>query len=486
MADDKSSDPSNNKSNNDKSNGNKLNNKHSDSPPKRLTPKNSAAKNSGSKPHNSEKKDQQTTPATKPVSETIEKTSPAELFNAKPMPKMSSKKIKNNWLVPSLVTLLVIIALLASGWSVYQQHLFKQNWLAQQTKIDTQISRQSQVIEQAKNSGQASMQATSQTQLQLNQLAAKTQQFNDSLYSTQEKIKALSGRQKQDWMLAEAAYLIKIAQLQLSLQKDKVTAIQLLKTADSRIIEIADNSLLPIREAIAKDLSDLSLIIQADVTGIALALNAINQQIPDLSLLALEFQPIEESLENNSIENEGFDLDKIYQNFLTDFVVIKDHSEPVKPLMTADQRINLNSNIQLAIQQAQIALVQANPTLYRLNIDNAIQWTNDFFKHDDKAKQVIEQLNNLKTKPIEIHYPAKLHAQKALDEISQQQLYHWLDSSLIAPVNNIDNNNIDNNKKIDSNPKPILDDNKTDPQQEPAHLSDPLEQDEQQNQEVKP
>jgi len=366
---------------------------------------------------------------------------------------------------------------LASGWTVYQQYLFKQNWAEQQTKIETQIRQQSQVVEQAKISAQASVQAASQTQLQLNQLAAKNQQLNDSLLSTQEKIKALSGRQKQDWMLAEAAYLIKIAQLQLSLQKDKETATQLLKTADRRIIEIADNSLFPIREAIARDLSELSLILQPDVTGIALSLNAINQQISSLSLLALQFEPIEESLESQRTDSQGFDLDKIYQNFLTDFVVIKDHSEPVKPLMTADQRINLNSNIQLAIQQAQIALVQGNSPRYRLNISNAIEWTDRYFKHDEKAQQVVEQLNSLKTKPIEVHYPNKLHAQKALDEISQQQLYHWLESSLSPAVPKI---------KIDAGKTPSLEQDNIEPQQSVTEQSDGLEETQEQNQEGKP
>jgi len=380
-----------------------------------------------------------TSTSSKETHATVETTPPAAMFNAKPMPKMQSNKSKRNWMVPSLVAFLLVMALLASGWTIYQQHLFKQNWLEQQAKINTQMSQQTQVIELAKNSGQASMQAANQTQLQLNQLTAKNQQLNDSLFSTQEKIKALSGRQKQDWMLAEAAYLIKIAQLQLSLQKDKETAIQLLKTADRRIIEIADNSLFPIREAIAKDLSELSLVLQPDVTGIALSLDALNHQIPSLNLLALQFEPIKQSLENDGTDNQvdqsqDFDLGKVYQNFLKDFVVIKDHSEPVKPLMTADQRINLNNNIQLSIQQAQIALVQGNATLYRLNLSNAIEWTNLYFKHDEKAKQVIDQLSRLKGKPIEVHYPNEFHAQKALNEISQQQLYHWLESSLSSPV----------------------------------------------------
>jgi len=381
-------------------------------------------------------------PSAKPSSSSA---SAAELFNAKAMPKMSSKKTKNTWLAPVLISLLVLLALLASGWTLYQQHLFNQNWANLQTDVKNQISQQSATIEQAKRSADASVQAANQSQLQLSQLATKNQQLTDSLFSTQEKIKAFSGRQKQDWMLAEAAYLIKLAQLQLTLQKDKLTAIQLLKTADSRIIEIADNSLLPIREGIAQDLSDLNLILQPDTTGMSLALDAISHQIASLELLALEFQPLEQSIPDPEVTEEGFDLEKIYQDFLRDFVTVRDHSEPVKPLMTPEQRGNLNSNVQLAIQQAQIALLQGNERLYRLNIDNATHWIDQFFKHDDKATQVTAQLKQLKTKPVEVHYPNKLNAKTALDHVSQQQLYRWLESSL-------SNQAIDSHEFIESNP----------------------------------
>jgi len=368
-----------------------------------------------------------------------EKTSPAELFNAKPMPKMQAKKTKNNWMVPAVITILVIIAILASSWTLYQQHLFNQNWTELQNKIDSQLNEQTGAINQTKNSAQASIQTIGQTQNQVNQLAISNRQLNESLFSTQERIKELSGRQKQDWMLAEASYLIKIAQLQLTLQKDKTTAIQLLKTADSRIIELADNSLLPIRQGIAKDLSDLSLLLEPDVVGLSYTIDAINKQVPALEIVAFQFQPLEQQHNEPLVEeDEGFDLKKIYDKFLSDFVVIKDHSEPVKPLMTSDQRANLNSNIQLALQQAQIAIVQGNEKLYRLNIENAILWINEFFKRDEKANLIIDQLNQLKSQPIEINYPNSLNAKKALDEISQQQIYRWLESSLQEKKSNID------------------------------------------------
>ncbi len=355
---------------------------------------------------------------------------PSDMFSAKPMPKMKANSNRKKWILPTLLTLLLIVSILISAWLAIQQYQYNLSQENFQTQIEQQISRQNETVQQAQNLSQSSIQATNQNQLQLNQFVLKNKQLSESLLSTQERIKELSGRQKEDWMLAEVAYLIKISQLQLSLQKDRKTAIQLLKTADSRLIAMADHALLPLREAIARDLSDLSLIIDTDTSGISFELNAIGLKIPSLNLIALEFEPLETQFQIKESNDQAFDLKRIYQDFLKDFVTIKDHSEPVKPLMTIDQRVNLNSNIQLALQQAQIALLRRNEDLYRLNIDNASNWIKQFFKQDEIAKRVTAHLAEIRNVPVDVRYPSHLHSQKALTEISQNQVYRWLENSI--------------------------------------------------------
>jgi len=362
-----------------------------------------------------------------------EQSNPADLFDAKPIPKMPAKKSKKGWFFPSLIALLLIVALLVSSWVAYQQWVFQNSWDQVQSDIKQQIKAQNTQVAAASSLAQKSLQAINQTQLQLNQLSAKIQQSDQMLLSTQERIKALSGRQKQDRMLAEVAHLVKLAQLQLSLQKDKNTAIQLLKTADSRLIEISDNSLLPVRQAIAQDLSELSLIMQSDVTGIAMSLSAITKAIEGLTLSAIQIQEqvIATPKEKESQQQQAFDLNQLYQNFLKDFVVIKDYSQPVKPLITPEMRQNLVSNIQLALQQAQIALLQSRETLYRKHINDAINWIGEYYVKDDKTQNILTRLNELKSMPVDVRYPSQLKAQKALQIIAQQQLYRWLESSVV-------------------------------------------------------
>lgn len=392
----------------------------------------SIGKASSSSETNTESKEQASESAKVADQDTTASSSPSQLFNAKPLPKMHAKPNKTDKLIPAIIGLLLLAAIIISAWTLYQQHLFSQDWQRMQGQLDTQLNDQTSAIKQTQNASQASLQTIGQTQNQVNQLSQSNRQLSESLLSTQERIKELSGRKRQDWMLAEASYLIKLAQLQLTLQKDKVTATQLLKTADSRLIEIADNSLLPIRQAIAKDLSDLSLVLQPDVVGLTYSIDAISKQVPLLEIAAFQFDPLDQQHSQPLVEeqSDGFDIKKVYDKFLKDFVVIKDHSEPIKPLMSADQRANLNSNIQLSLQQAQIAIAQGNEALYKLHIDNAIDWLKEFFIQNEKTKELISQLNELKTQPIEVNYPQSLNAKKALDEISQQQVYQWLENSI--------------------------------------------------------
>ena len=65
----------------------------------------------------------------------------------------------------------------------------------------------------------------------------------------------VSGRQPNDWTLAEASYLVRIAGRKLWLEDDIDTAQSLLVAADLRVAELSDPSLYPLRASIAEDIA---------------------------------------------------------------------------------------------------------------------------------------------------------------------------------------------------------------------------------------
>ncbi|TQV88407.1 uroporphyrinogen-III C-methyltransferase [Aliikangiella coralliicola] len=372
------------------------------------------------------------------LTESKSNTPQADLFTQKKAPKLSTTRRARNTKTPLLIIsiILIILALGGVGWSGYSQYQMKQSWQELQNQLQQQASQQAELGRTTQQTAQTSLQTADSNQRIINQQTQLVQQLRQALTATQQRVRELSGRQKQDWLLAEAEYLIKLAQFKISLEKDKTTAIGLLKTADNRVLATADNSLIELRQAIAQDIANLQLIVAPDVGGISSQLKAVANQIPALDLKALEFQPEVKQEQPEESEPETFEWSQVYRDFLDDFVTIKDHSEPVKPLMTPEQRANLNANIQLSLQQAQIALIRGEQQLYQNSLADASKWIDDFFIQNETSAAVEENLAFLQQVNVNIDLPAELTAKKAIQAINQQRLYQWLeapDTSLSQP-----------------------------------------------------
>ncbi|MGL5291352.1 MAG: uroporphyrinogen-III C-methyltransferase, partial [Vibrionaceae bacterium] len=110
------------------------------------------------------------------------------------------------------------------------------------------------------------------------------QQNDNSISALQKTLLELKGRRPNDWLLAEADFLVKRAGRQIWLEQDMVTAIRLLETADQRISELNDPSLTPIRQAIASDIQELKSVVRVDADGIVLKLTSLQMRVDKLPL----------------------------------------------------------------------------------------------------------------------------------------------------------------------------------------------------------
>jgi uncharacterized protein HemX len=359
------------------------------------------------------------------------------LFDPKILPKMQAPAktgtAKGRTLGFILLGLLLLLTMAVAVYTLYQNQQVQQAWQSAKTDASQQIQTLRQQVNQAQNQLQTQQQFNQSAQQELAKQQQALLQLNQALTATQQKVRILSGRQKQDWLLAEAEYLIRLAEFKLTLEKDIVSALALLKTADQRIVTMADNSLLELRQALATDMSYLNALEQPDLSGIAAQLIALSQQIPKLQLIALEFE--QPSKTNQKItetasaetKSQGFSFASIYDNFLADFITIKDHSQPLKPLMSVSQRSHLNANIELALQLAQRALFNSDTLLYQHHLSQAVEWINEYFIFNAEAKAVVASLNQLAEQSIVIATNKPLSTSKTIKSINQQRLYQWLD-----------------------------------------------------------
>lgn len=70
-------------------------------------------------------------------------------------------------------------------------------------------------------------------------------------------------------------------------------------------------------------------------------------------------------------------------------VVIRHHEKPIEPLISPLQDVYLKQNLQLQLEQAKVAVLLGDATLYRFTLEKITQWVKQFFVTDAKETQVV-------------------------------------------------------------------------------------------------
>ena len=233
-----------------------------------------------------------------------------------------------------LAIALVIILAIALAFVVWQ------GW----QRLENQQQRLDEVAQQAE--GSASQQAVSDLESRLDSGEAERDEalqntlgdLRDEFDSYRSDVDETLGQvldqlsQEQDtdereWLHAEAAYLLRLANQRLQLEGDVDGAAALLRTADARLVDADNPALTPVREAIANELAALDAVPQVDRTGLYLALNAQQERISSLRLSQeIEEQAVTSSIEQPPTGTFQRQLARFGEE-LKDLVVVRHHDE---------------------------------------------------------------------------------------------------------------------------------------------------------------
>ncbi|HSP32512.1 MAG TPA: uroporphyrinogen-III C-methyltransferase [Halomonas sp.] len=211
---------------------------------------------------------------------------------------------------------------------------------------------------------------------------------------------------EREWLHAEAAYLLRLANQRLQLEGDVEGSAALLRTADARLVDADNPALTTVRSEIANELAALDAVPQVDRTGIYLALNAQQERISGLRLS----QEIEERAVTSGIEQPPTgtfqrQLARFGQE-LKDLVVIRHHDEAMEALITPEQESYLRQSLRLVLEQSQLALLNEEQELYEASIDKALQLLNDYYDTSrEEAQGVISRLQELKQAQVKPELP---------------------------------------------------------------------------------
>lgn len=342
---------------------------------------------------------------------------------------------KGLWLITT-INLLIVITVIAGGywyWLNYlkvdranpQIELLEQRYSSLETSVNgiTQdvaavqntIDAQAETITSLQNDDAQ----TADTLGQLSQQVELNQLTNEGL---SKRIADVAGRRPSDWLLAEADYLVKLAGKKLYLEQDVQAAVMLLKSADVRIADLADTSLLPIRALLAKDIQTLQQVNDVPSTSIALSISALIAQVDALPLDTLKLPdpvaPEEQTAISTDVANWKANLKASWDAIVKDFISVEERTSDVTPFMSGKQQWLAREQLKYALLNAQQAILQDEPALYVQGLQTALDTVITHYQLDNSGVETyIQSIQDLITIDTNQDIPSQLDSQVPLAEV---------------------------------------------------------------------
>jgi uroporphyrin-3 C-methyltransferase len=397
----------------------------------------------------SEKKEQDTITtskkAEKPVIKASDKSVKETSFksNKNSATPLSRKPAKNAsgktnllWFFTFINFLVLVVIMGAAYWAWLQWQAQSQQQTAflavQQTSMEQQqtsmLEQQDDITESIASNQLAKGVLEQQNQALQSSIASLIEQLqltNNKVETNQSDLADISGRRPADWLLAEADYLIRMAGRKLWLEHDVKTAIMMLQSADSRIQDLDDPSLLPIRAKLAEDLQNVQQVNQISTSSIALALGAMLKQVDNLPLAFFkipEAEVVDETV-TDSINDWRSNFVRNWREATKSFFSFKKVTTEIKPFMSEQQQWLSKEQLKFALMQTQVAVLKENTTLYQQSLQTAFGLLIEFFDTEQsKVIQFTESLSNLQQTEFERTYPEQFNVSAPLQDIIEQRL----------------------------------------------------------------
>lgn len=290
---------------------------------------------------------------------------------------------------------IVILLLLGGvGWAFYNQQSMQGKFDRLENELDT-------------------LKKDSVSRVALNQnvspLQSQIQAVDERIDSIQ---KHLDDHRSADGRYVEVDYQLRMALQRLALNRDVRGALELLKGADQRIVELNDPVFLPVRNEIQSAMAALNNVSAPDVDGLYLQLAAESRALDDLPMgqnlvsMTPEHQQAEAAAANapqpswwrRQLSRVGHEM--------KDLVVVRYNDQAIDELLMPEQESAIREHLRLAFSEAQLGLLNQSPTVYTHALQGAADTLRRYFpQNDERVKGVINRIDALSQQSIRPELP---------------------------------------------------------------------------------
>ena len=323
----------------------------------------------------------------------------------------------------------LVIAMCAAGGLFWQQQINHNH------NINSALGFLDRSVTELKQQSDSLIDVQSQQQQQIEKLNGEFNNLLQQIIAQSRQLTELSATSRSDWRLAEALYLARLASQRLHNERRVENPLALLEQVDLILQQLADPQLLPVRAAIAEDITALRLANPVDRQGIYLELQALAKHIQTLPLIDLGSQTLSPksgnvedypgSMAERDSGDEGF-----WQQF-TSMIRIRRQSTPIEPLLQPTEAAILRRNLQMMLEQAQVALLREEQIIYRQSLLKVQDYLNRFFQYSSGAQTLEQRITALTQLEIVQQLPTIYRSVEVLEAllVARQQRLSETDQS---------------------------------------------------------
>lgn len=351
---------------------------------------------------------------------------------------------KRNLAWVGYLILLGVVALAVGGWFLLQELRSRQEGLGGQISDKSQqvqeVTHQLTAV-QSELAALHSQLATVQSKLSSDDtrlqrlLAQRDDQFETKLgamrtelSSMVQQIQRQLNQTRGDVLIADAAYLLDVANQKLHLVGDVKSVLAAMEAADQRLHESADPAVFKVREVLAGEIAALRAMAAPDVVGVSSRLIALEKKVPGLPLVlphagtVKEHEKLKGKAAVQEPEETGDALDNTLRGF-KDLVTVRRTDRPIEAVLAPEQAEALRQLLLLKLETTRAALLRNDEQLYRDSLSNAMEWVGQHFDGTaTETRAVLDELKALAERSLGASYPDISKSMVLLQNIEKLRL----------------------------------------------------------------
>lgn len=276
-------------------------------------------------------------------------------------------------LLPAIALATAVLAVAASGVAMWQYRQSLESLRAADSAAQTTLERVQAAATDSEAARERLQTAVDDNLRELRGVRDRLEALPGRFVDIERRIDAIQGGSfdaRTQWLEAEAAYYLGVANAELQLGRRWGNALTALRLADGRLRAIGDPGLAGVREQLAAEILALESVRQVDTEGLAHSLSRLSARAAALPLRAGDRG--DESAAAASQEEPGFGrLWSSVRNAFSSIVTVERRDDSIRAQLSVAEERLIRRQLSVELQTARLALISGEGAIFRTSLEQA-------------------------------------------------------------------------------------------------------------------